>query len=111
MTAIAPPRPEAAIAVAHLRKRYGTVEALKGIAFAVQPGEIFGLIGPDGAGKTTTFQILAGVMTATAGEVRVLGKEPRLARLNLGYVTQKFSLYPDLSILENLRYSAGLRRV
>jgi ABC-2 type transport system ATP-binding protein len=111
MTAIAPPRPEAAIAVAHLRKRYGTVEALKGIEFAVQPGEIFGLIGPDGAGKTTTFQILAGVMAATAGEVRVLGKEPRLARLNLGYVTQKFSLYPDLSILENLRYSAGLRRV
>ncbi len=111
MTAIAPPRPEAAIAVAHLRKRYGAVEALKGIEFAVQPGEIFGLIGPDGAGKTTTFQILAGVMAATAGEVRVLGKEPRLARLNLGYVTQKFSLYPDLSILENLRYSAGLRRV
>ncbi len=103
--------PEAAVVVQSLSKHYGTVDALKGITFAVSPGEIFGLIGPDGAGKTTTFQILAGVMQATAGEVRVLGTDPRLARLNLGYVTQKFSLYPDLSILENLRYSAGLRRV
>ncbi|MFH7241890.1 MAG: ATP-binding cassette domain-containing protein [Spirulina sp.] len=111
MTRNLAPLAEAAVVVQSLSKRYGTVEALKGITFAVSPGEIFGLIGPDGAGKTTTFQILAGVMAATAGEVRVLGTDPRLARLNLGYVTQKFSLYPDLSILENLRYSAGLRRV
>jgi ABC-2 type transport system ATP-binding protein len=100
-----------AIALQNLRKSYGTLEAVKGISFAVQPGEIFGLIGPDGAGKTTTFQILAGVMEATAGEVSVLGKPPREARLNLGYLTQKFSLYTDLSVMENLRYSAGLRRV
>ena len=102
---------EAAIAVQSLHKRYGAVEALKGIDFTVQPGEIFGLIGPDGAGKTTTFQILAGVLEATSGEVAVLGTEPRLARLALGYVTQKFSLYADLSIEENMRYSAGLRRI
>ncbi|MGA1133498.1 MAG: ATP-binding cassette domain-containing protein [Prochlorotrichaceae cyanobacterium] len=100
-----------AITVRHLRKQYNRVEALKGISFQVQPGEIFGLIGPDGAGKTTTFAILAGVLEATAGEVAVLGTQPRNARLNLGYVTQKFSLYPDLSIAENMRYSAGLRRV
>ncbi|MGG6241123.1 ATP-binding cassette domain-containing protein [Nodosilinea sp. AN01ver1] len=100
-----------AIAVHALRKRYGSLEALKGIDFTVQPGEIFGLIGPDGAGKTTTFQILAGVMEATAGEVAVLGNRPRDARLDLGYVTQKFSLYADLSIAENMRYSAGLRQV
>ncbi|PZV03364.1 MAG: ABC transporter ATP-binding protein [Leptolyngbya sp.] len=105
------PLGEAAIAVHALRKRYGALEALKGIDFAVQRGEIFGLIGPDGAGKTTTFQILAGVMEATAGEVAVLGTQPRNARLDLGYVTQKFSLYGDLSIEENLRYSAGLRQV
>lgn len=74
-------------------------------------GEIFGLIGPDGAGKTTTFIILAGVMEAISGEVVVLGKQPRAARLDLGYVTQKFSLYADLSIGENMRYSAGLRQV
>ena len=102
---------DSAIAVRQLQKRYGQLAALKGINFEVQPGEIFGLIGPDGAGKTTTFQILAGVMAATAGEVAVLGRPPRQARLDLGYVTQKFSLYPDLSIAENMRYSAGLRRV
>ncbi len=102
---------QVAIAVHDLHKSYGSVTAVKGISFAVKPGEIFGLIGPDGAGKTTTFQILAGVREATSGQVSVLGKPPRAARLNLGYLTQKFSLYPDLSVLENLRYSAGLRRV
>lgn len=102
---------QVAIAVHDLHKSYGSVAAVKGVSFAVQPGEIFGLIGPDGAGKTTTFQILAGVREATSGQVSVLGKPPRAARLNLGYLTQKFSLYPDLSVLENLRYSAGLRRV
>jgi ABC-2 type transport system ATP-binding protein len=94
-----------------LHKSYGALEAVKGIDFTVNPGEIFGLIGPDGAGKTTTFQILAGVMEATSGQVSILGKPPREARLNLGYVTQKFSLYLDLSIMENLRYGAGLRRM
>lgn len=100
-----------AIVVTDLRKTYGRLQALQGISFTVQPGEIFGLIGPDGAGKTTTFQILAGVMAATAGSVRVLGVEPRQARLRLGYVTQRFSLYPDLSVLENMAYVAGLRRL
>ncbi len=99
------------VAVHQLCKQYGAVAALKGIEFEVQAGEIFGLIGPDGAGKTTTFQILAGVMAATSGKARVLGTEPRAARLNLGYVTQRFSLYLDLSVEENLRYSAGLRQV
>ncbi|MGB7414879.1 MAG: ATP-binding cassette domain-containing protein [Thermosynechococcaceae cyanobacterium] len=102
---------ETAISLHSLTKRYGAVEALKGISFDVQRGEIFGLIGPDGAGKTTTFQILAGVMEATAGEISVLGRLPRSARLDLGYVTQRFSLYPDLSIAENMRYSAGLRQI
>jgi ABC-2 type transport system ATP-binding protein len=100
-----------AIAIHQLQKCYGSLAALKGLSFEVQRGEIFGLIGPDGAGKTTTFQILAGVMEATSGAVTVLGCPPREARLDLGYVTQRFSLYADLSILENMRYSAGLRRV
>jgi ABC-2 type transport system ATP-binding protein len=94
-----------------LHKHYGKLAAVQGIDFSVKQGEIFGLIGPDGAGKTTTFQILAGVMAATAGNVQVLGKAPREARLEIGYLTQKFSLYLDLSVLENLRYSAGLRQV
>lgn len=99
------------IEVTGLYKQYGKLAAVKGIDFTVRQGEIFGLIGPDGAGKTTTFQILAGVMEASAGKIEVLGKPPREARLNIGYLTQKFSLYPDLSIEENLHYSAGLREV
>jgi ABC-2 type transport system ATP-binding protein len=99
------------IEVQGLHKHYGKLAAVQGIDFTVNRGEIFGLIGPDGAGKTTTFQILAGVMEATSGQVKVLEKPPREARLNIGYLTQKFSLYQDLSILENLRYTAGLRQV
>jgi ABC-2 type transport system ATP-binding protein len=102
---------ELVIQVEGLHKRYGKVTAVRGIDFAVRRGEIFGLIGPDGAGKTTTFHILAGVMEATAGNVQVLGQLPRDARLGIGYLTQQFSLYQDLSIDENLRYSAGLRAV
>ncbi len=99
------------IQVDRLHKNYGQFAAVRGIQFEVYPGEIFGLIGPDGAGKTTTFHILAGVMNASSGYIDVLGKQPRHARLNLGYLTQQFSLYLDLSIDENLRYVAGLRRV
>lgn len=111
-TTYTPPLPvETAIQVQGLRKRYGEFEALHGIDFNVRQGEVFGLIGPDGAGKTTTFHILAGVMNATAGNVDVLGQSPRDARLKIGYLTQQFSLYLDLSLDENIRYSAGLRQV
>jgi ABC-2 type transport system ATP-binding protein len=99
------------IQVEGLHKRYGKLVAVKGIDLAVKQGEIFGLIGPDGAGKTTTFHILGGVMEASAGNIQILGKLPRDARLSIGYLTQQFSLYLDLSINENLRYSAGLREV
>ena len=99
------------IRVAGLEKQYGKLNAVRGIEFVVQRGEIFGLIGPDGAGKTTTFQILAGVMEASGGAVEVLGRSPRDARLGIGYLTQQFSLYLDLSLNENIRYSAGLRQV
>jgi ABC-2 type transport system ATP-binding protein len=100
-----------AIAVNALTKRYGTVEAVRGISFEVHPGEIFGLIGPDGAGKTSTFQILAGVMEATAGSASVFGIPAREARSETGYLTQSFSLYPDLTVAENIRYIGDLRRV
>jgi ABC-2 type transport system ATP-binding protein len=70
----------------------------------VSAGEIFGLIGPDGAGKTSTFQILGGVMEATSGTREVFGRPARDARAFVGYLTQAFSLYPDLSVAENLRY-------
>lgn len=104
-------QPAPLIRVANLQKRYGNFLAVRGISFAVQPGEVFGLIGPDGAGKTSTFHILGGVMEVSAGEVDLLGKRPRHARPYIGYLTQQFSLYLDLSIDENLRYAAHLRKV
>ena len=100
-----------AIYVRDLWKRYGTTEAVRGINLEVQQGEIFGLIGPDGAGKTSTFQILAGVMEATSGVGEVFGRPARETRSQTGYLTQAFSLYPDLSVLENIRYIGDLRRV
>src|SRR5215831_6525745 len=102
---------DVAIRVENLWKRYGSVEAVRGISFEVRRGEIFGLIGPDGAGKTSTFQILAGVMEATSGVAEVFGRPAREARAETGYLTQTFSLYPDLSVMENIRYVGDLRRV
>jgi ABC-2 type transport system ATP-binding protein len=101
----------AAIEVRGLFKRYGALEAVRGISFEVERGEIFGLIGADGAGKTTTFQILAGVMEATSGTACIFGKPSRDARSQTGYLTQAFSLYLDLSVMENIRYVGQLRHV
>jgi ABC-2 type transport system ATP-binding protein len=104
--------PDRVVIHAHdLRKNYGPVEAVRGIHLDVHEGEIFGLIGPDGAGKTTTFQILAGIMEASSGVVEVFGKPARESRSAVGYLTQTFSLYPDLSVNENIRYVGDLRRV
>ena len=107
----APAVPPPAISVRGLVKRYNATEAVRGIDFDVQPGEIFGLIGPDGAGKTSTFQILGGVMEPTGGVAELLGLPARAARAQVGYLTQAFSLYLDLSATENLRYVGELRRV
>jgi ABC-2 type transport system ATP-binding protein len=100
-----------AIEVRGLRKVYGAVEAVSGIDLDVQAGEIFGLIGPDGAGKTSVFQILGGIMQPTAGTALMLGKSAREARSYVGYLTQVFSLYHDLSVAENLQYMGQLRRL
>ena len=72
---------------------------------------MFGLIGPDGAGKTSTFQILAGVMEAAAGNANILSRPARDMRSQTGYLTQDFSLYPDLTVAENIRYSGDLRLI
>jgi len=101
----------AAIRVYNLWKRYGPIEAVRGANLEVGHGEIFGLIGPDGAGKTSTFQILAGVMEPTSGTAEVFGRPARETRSQTGYLTQAFSLYPDLSVSENIRYIGDLRRV
>jgi ABC-2 type transport system ATP-binding protein len=101
----------ATIQVAGLWKKYGAVEAVRGIDLEIRQGEIFGLIGPDGAGKTSTFQILAGVMEATSGSATIFDKPAREARERTGYLTQTFSLYPDLTVAENIRYVGDLRLI
>ncbi|MBV8884269.1 MAG: ATP-binding cassette domain-containing protein, partial [Chroococcidiopsidaceae cyanobacterium CP_BM_RX_35] len=91
-----------AICIRNLRHHYRkqAQAAVAGINLDIYPGEIFGLIGPDGAGKTTTFQILSGVMPQTSGTVEVMESNPRDMRLQMGYLTQRFSLYQDMSIWE-----------
>ena len=90
------PRKETAIEVVNLSKTYANkVEAVKNLSFEVERGEIFGLIGPDGAGKTSTFQILGGVMSATSGDGFLFDEPPSEARRFTGYLTQSFSLYQD----------------
>lgn len=100
-----------ALVVRGLKKSYGPLEAVRGVDFDIAQGEIFGLIGPDGAGKTSVFQILGGVMQPTSGTAEMFGVPPREARRFVGYLTQTFSLYQDLSVNENLRYVGELRRV
>src|SRR5216684_1972943 len=100
-----------AVRTVKLTKKYGATEAVRGIDLSVDRGEIFGLIGPDGAGKTSTFQILAGVMEASSGVAEVFGRPAREMRSETGYLTQTFSLYPDLTVMENIRYIGDLRRV
>lgn len=91
-----------------LEKRFGDVEALRGVSIEVAPGELYGLVGPDGAGKTTMMRILAGVMGPDAGLVRIGGMNPLSGdpevRSVLGYMPQQYSLYGDLSVDENLRF-------
>ena len=95
-----------------LTKRYGDRRSgARHRLLEVRDGEIFGLIGPDGAGKTSTFQILGGVMEATSGAAEMFGEPAREARSHTGYLTQTFSLYPDLTVTENIRYIGDLRRV
>jgi drug efflux transport system ATP-binding protein len=93
-------------------KRYGSVTALNGVSFDVRQGEMFGLIGPDGAGKTTTIRLLCGLVHADGGTVRVLGKDPvanhAAVTRSVGYLSQRFSLYGDLTIDENIAFFAEI---
>ncbi len=100
---------ETAIEVRSLKKSYGDFEAVKGIDLDIAQGEIFGLIGPDGAGKTSVFQVLGGVMQQTSGVAQMYGQPAVDARPFVGYLTQTFSLYQDLSVAENLTYVGQLR--
>ena len=96
-------------------KRYGTVEALRGVTFDVNAGEMFGLIGPDGAGKTTAIRAICGLLHIESGSIRVLGSDPvtqhRQVTGSVGYLSQRFSLYGDLSIDENIAFFAEIHGV
>jgi ABC-2 type transport system ATP-binding protein len=104
--------PDLALEARALAKRFGAVEALRGLSFGVRPGELYGLVGPDGAGKTTAIRALAGLLVPDGGEARVLGKDPRRGgssfRESLGLMPQQYSLYRDLSVAENLRFFSRL---
>jgi ABC-2 type transport system ATP-binding protein len=104
-----------AIEFTGVHHRYGSVRALEGVTFAVERGEMFGMIGPDGAGKTTAIRVACGLLRPTSGTVRVIGHDP--ARQHgkitgaIGYLSQRFSLYGDLTIDENIAFFAELHRV
>jgi len=101
-----------AVTLLNLTKRFGSLVAVDQLSFEVQPGEIFGLVGPDGAGKTTTLRILAGVLQADSGSVTMEGgdvlRDPEKAKHSLSYMPQRFGLYEDLTVDENIRFYADL---
>jgi ABC-2 type transport system ATP-binding protein len=105
----------AAVQMTNVVKRYGAIEALAGLTLDVQRGEMFGLIGADGAGKTTAIRVMCGLLHADAGQVRVLGNDPvrehRAVTDKVGYLSQRFSLYGDLSIDENIAFFAEIHGV
>ncbi|MDD5468141.1 MAG: ABC transporter ATP-binding protein [Anaerolineales bacterium] len=97
----------------NLSKSFGAVQAVAGLSLRVAAGEIYGLVGPDGAGKTTTLRLLCGVLRADAGEARIHGfdisTQTDQARACIGYLPQRFSLYEELTVMENIRFFAEAR--
>ncbi len=114
----APDTPPAVIEVSDLCRFFGSFEAVKRISFDVRRGEVFGLLGANGAGKSTTFRMLCGLLPASSGTLRVAGVDLHTARAHararIGYVAQRFALYGNLSVAQNLNFFAaayGLRGV
>ncbi len=104
-----------AIAVRGLARSFGAVRAVDGLTFDVQAGELFGLVGPDGAGKTTTLRMLAGVLPPTSGDALLRGvsvaRDPEAVKHHIAYMSQRFGLYTDLTVRENLDFYADLYEV
>src|SRR5215470_5332119 len=103
------------VTVEHLTRRYGDLVAVDDVSFRVERGEMFGVIGPDGAGKTTTLRVILGLLAPHGGTVRTCGLDPlrqgvELSR-RIGYLSQRFSLYGDLSVDENIAFFAAIHGV
>jgi ABC-2 type transport system ATP-binding protein len=97
----------------HLKKSFGHLHAVDDVSLQIKAGEIYGLVGADGAGKTTTMRLLVGALKADAGEIKICGydinRQTEQARSQFGYLSQRFSLYEDLTVLENIRFFAEVR--
>lgn len=103
---------ETVVKVDHLTKKFGSFIATNAISFEVKKGEIFGFLGANGAGKTTAMRMLSGLLTPSSGQASVAGfdvsKQAELVKQNIGYMSQKFSLYEDLTIQENIDFYGGV---
>ena len=109
------PEPNNSVVIENLLKQFGQFVAVDRINLTVRKGEVFGFLGPNGAGKSTTIRMLCGLLRPTSGRAMVAGfdvaREPEAVRQNIGYMSQKFSLYNDLKVIENIRLFAGLYSV
>ncbi|HEV8538769.1 MAG TPA: ABC transporter ATP-binding protein [Bacteroidota bacterium] len=105
----------AAIITTGLSKNFGDIKAVDHLDLSVKQGEMFGMVGPDGAGKTTTIRMLCAILAPTSGSATILGhdirKEPHLVKQDIGYLSQRFTLYGDLSIDENMEFFAEINKV
>ena len=103
---------DAAIRTDNLTKHFGKITAVDGLTISAAPGELFGLVGSDGAGKTTTMRMLAGIMDPSGGEAWVLGRhtvrDSEAIKDDIGYMSQRFGLYPDLTVMENIHFYADI---
>ncbi|HLA89923.1 MAG TPA: ABC transporter ATP-binding protein [Gemmatimonadaceae bacterium] len=106
---------DTALALRGLTRAFGALTAVDALTFDVRPGELFGLVGPDGAGKTTTLRMLAGVLRPTAGDATVGGvsvvRDPEAVKHRIAYMSQRFGLYHDLTVRENIEFYADLYQV
>jgi ABC-2 type transport system ATP-binding protein len=103
---------ELVVVAEHLSRKFGSLVAVRDVSLEVKKGEIFGVLGPNGAGKSTTIRMLCGLLDPTSGSARVVGfdvaKDPERVKERIGYMTQRFSLYEDLSVVENLEFYSAI---